>query len=53
MPKKNKIGFDVPDTNHLACPVCDKIVKVSGVCDKCVESIEATLRAEFNLPKEF
>jgi len=36
----------------LLCPVCDRIVKVSGVCDKCVDRIEAQLRDEFNLPKE-
>lgn len=49
---KRKIGFDVPDINRIACPVCDQTVRVSGVCDKCVEFIEATLRTEFNLPKE-
>lgn len=52
MPKK-RIGFDVPETFRLSCPVCEKTVKVSGVCDKCVETIEATLRTEFNLKKEF
>lgn len=51
MPKK-RIGFDVPTVQGLECLVCLKSVKVSGVCDKCVESIEATLRAEFNLTKE-
>jgi hypothetical protein len=52
MPKK-RIGFDVPTLDQLECPVCFKTVKVSGVCDKCVENIEATLRAEFNLKREF
>jgi len=49
---KKRIGFDTPGPKGLECPVCYKTVRVSGVCDKCVDTIEATLRAEFNLPKE-
>jgi hypothetical protein len=51
MPKK-KIGFDVPGPKGLECPVCFKSAKVSGVCDRCVDKIEANIRLEFNLPKE-
>jgi hypothetical protein len=49
---KHKIGFDVSKKDEISCPVCHQVVKVSGVCNKCVESIENTIRAEFNLPKE-
>jgi hypothetical protein len=50
MPKR-KIGFDV-SKDEIACPVCHQGVKVSGVCNRCVNEIENTIRAEFNLPKE-
>ena len=50
MPKR-KIGFDV-SKDALSCPVCHQVVKVSGVCNKCVDEIESKIREEFNLPKE-
>jgi hypothetical protein len=51
MPKR-KIGFDVSKENELHCPVCKQVVKLSGVCNKCVDDIENKIRIEFNLPKE-